>query len=1297
MRTGNGCMVDTTMDIVLQARPLVGFSFPNDNCSGDLVPSSLNVVRGDTFLWEEISGIDGLTIDDPTDLNTTFAVDNDTDDSIDYQIRLIAVGANNCADTLVQTITVHPQPEMVISGDTDPTCNNQQITLSSLGSDANTGGEFQSIAWFVNGQLASEETTLTTTLLNDGIIDSTYRIVLVGTNTTNCVDSATTSIIVHPDARAELSATQAQACVPFRIDGDIISLTEFPQANSDNYSWEIDSAGTVVATATGINPPTYIIDEPGLSITYRLTAMSNNGCASDIDTFTFNSFLASVADFTPSSQEVCEGEEIIFTNNSVNATTFSWDFGDGFSSIEESPTHRYNNDSFITDTVYTVQLVTETINGCTDSTTQLIRVNPLPEASFTALGICAGELLTVTNNSIGQGTLTYLWSVDDPTQVDISDTSSSEPTFSFPDGQAGDRQFEITLRVTSGEQCVATSRSTVAISSRPTALIGTEPIQCIETAAVFQNLSSNASILAQDSVFIWNYGDGNRDTLNTNETVEHTYETTGIYQVTLTVITTGGCQDVNETEISIIAVPQPQISFTQNPETGCSPVNATFSSEESIVFDAGETYFWDFGNNETSRERNPDVVTFFQNNDRDTTYQVTLTITNQCGSRTANESILVRPVPTARFSTVPFDTGCDDVSITFLNESIGIPDLFIWDFGDGTVDTTDSREPFEYIYQNDSDQDTVFSITLTAINECGRNTTTGEITIIPFNDNAAIDLTLDTNLACVGSEVTAFARGIGGTQGRIINWTFDRQPIGNELEVVFTPTTPGIFDLILEVEVLPCGGFLRDTVPLRVEAGPSIDFEVSNDQPCVGETVEIQNLSEALNPMTVWDFGDGSVPEVAIVPMPHQYQETGIFTITMSLEGANGCTSMETLDISVLPTPQADFTMQDLYCDGDQVFLNNISDGGQSFQWTVEETRDTLETRDFNRQLPAPGLYTITLTAFGNPDLTGCSTSKRMPIRVNPNPVTDFELSQTSVCINTEIEFINNSVDGTDFLWSLWDEQGMNQISILRDTKDRETFLESVSIGGMFIVQLEVANAAGCTQVGRKELEVIDMEVEIDFERNPFCSGVDFRFQNNGRYSDSSRVDFTWRIDTTVVSNEFEPFSIPISKENRGNSIFFDAFLTAQDGGCLLSDSIKNIEVKPFLGCDYEVPEAFFLSKETDAFFDIDDNWLIKINPYDTAEYANISLKIYNENSGQLVYVMDFQRVDGIGTPMIQLKGGGNVADNNRFWYQNMFWDGSNLDGGKVTIGRYYYLLEVNCCRAEESQVETGFIQVIER
>lgn len=75
-----------------------------------------------------------------------------------------------------------------------------------------------------------------------------------------------------------------------------------------------------------------------------------------------------VASFSLSKTIAEIGEEIVFTNNSQDATTFQWNFGDGNTSAIESPVHSYQNEGR-----YTVSL-TATGEGGNNTATNDIEI-----------------------------------------------------------------------------------------------------------------------------------------------------------------------------------------------------------------------------------------------------------------------------------------------------------------------------------------------------------------------------------------------------------------------------------------------------------------------------------------------------------------------------------------------------------------------------------------------------------------------------------------------------------------------------------------------------------------------------------------------------------------------------------------------------------------------------------------------------------------------------------------------------------------------------------------------------------
>ncbi|MEO0725975.1 MAG: PKD domain-containing protein [Bacteroidota bacterium] len=99
------------------------------------------------------------------------------------------------------------------------------------------------------------------------------------------------------------------------------------------------------------------------------------------------------ADFVAS----IDGGEVEFTNESINATNYEWDFGDGATSTEASPTHLF------TDGMYQVQLIAQ--NSCSvDSFTVQVVIMTVGTVELAELGlrilpnpVTSGRLQIVSN------------------------------------------------------------------------------------------------------------------------------------------------------------------------------------------------------------------------------------------------------------------------------------------------------------------------------------------------------------------------------------------------------------------------------------------------------------------------------------------------------------------------------------------------------------------------------------------------------------------------------------------------------------------------------------------------------------------------------------------------------------------------------------------------------------------------------------------------------------------------------------------------------------------------------------
>src|SRR4029078_1565765 len=115
-----------------------------------------------------------------------------------------------------------------------------------------------------------------------------------------------------------------------------------------------------------------------------------------------------------SNSSVCEGDPMSFTDASTIAsgsiTGWSWNFGDGGSSLVQNPTHNYSSAG-----TYNVTLTAASADGCTASMTNSVTVNSLPVAEFSNTDICLGSPTSYTDlSTISSGNIvSYNWDFGD--------------------------------------------------------------------------------------------------------------------------------------------------------------------------------------------------------------------------------------------------------------------------------------------------------------------------------------------------------------------------------------------------------------------------------------------------------------------------------------------------------------------------------------------------------------------------------------------------------------------------------------------------------------------------------------------------------------------------------------------------------------------------------------------------------------------------------------------------------------------------------------------------------------------
>ncbi len=215
---------------------------------------------------------------------------------------------------------------------------------------------------------------------NDYNIDGFYDIQLI-TNNGCGSDTFVQTIIINPDnvlPFPDFSADLQSGCGPLTV--------QFMDESSENTTgWWWQFQGGTPANSNEQNPE--VVFENTGSYFVKLIASTNVG-----DRTKFKEHFIQVTDAPPQAlYTVGDSELTIFLfNNSINASSYLWLFGDGNSSTEEGPTHTYANAG-----IYEVSLIA--INNC-GSDTLNYTVNNLPTNTSVTEDIYHWEVFPNPNN-----------------------------------------------------------------------------------------------------------------------------------------------------------------------------------------------------------------------------------------------------------------------------------------------------------------------------------------------------------------------------------------------------------------------------------------------------------------------------------------------------------------------------------------------------------------------------------------------------------------------------------------------------------------------------------------------------------------------------------------------------------------------------------------------------------------------------------------------------------------------------------------------------------------------------------
>jgi PKD repeat protein len=394
------------------------------------------------------------------------------------------------------------------------------------------------------------------------------------------------------------------------------------------YEWDFESDGVIDETG---GRPNRVFDLWGtFTVTLRVTDSIGETSTDTLTVTVLNREPTASFNHTPLEPTVFQ--TIQFRDNSTdpdgNVTAWAWDFGDGTTSTQENPTHRYFERGR-----YTVTLTTTDNDGGTNASTRVITTrNVEPTASFRAPSTAnVGDGIRFVDESTDPegGPLTYLWDFGDG-----SISSARNPIHEYDSPEA----VLVTLLITDDEGATHTATMNIVIfpAIRPIANFSYEPKggTINDTVTFFdESRDEDGSILSWE----WDFGDGET---SRRKDPTHRFEDKGIHRVTLTVEDDDGNKDTVTNSVTIANLP-PIAEFTASVASAQIDDEIRFidASTDPEAHQLG--YSWDFGDGSSSDDPNPS-----HHYDEAGSYTVVLTITDDEGKTdTSSASVRIEGVP----------------------------------------------------------------------------------------------------------------------------------------------------------------------------------------------------------------------------------------------------------------------------------------------------------------------------------------------------------------------------------------------------------------------------------------------------------------------------------------------------------------------------------------------------------------------------------------------------------------------------------------------------------------------------
>ena len=891
-----------------------------------------------------------------------------------------ATDLNGCQSTASVVLMVHPLPVVKING-RNTFCHGGNTTITATGANTyewSSGEVSQSIVVSYTGSYtvtgtnqygcsATKSIVVSQSAVNASISGNLFfchgqntMLTVNGdaANTYHWFDgSSTNTINVNTAGQYSVTVTNADGCqntltatvseyntTAPEISGNLTicenQTTTLRASGGNSYLWDNGSTQAMITVnVTG---------------TYSVTSTNSYGCTATSSATVLVNPIPTVDILSMNS--VCKNDNVTLIAVS-SAGTYNWNSGQNTAAITVSPA---------VSSTYTVLVTDE--NGCTNTASKEITVNPLPQLYVSGpTSICQGD----TARLDATGGVSYSWSSG---QYDASITVTSPGTY--------------TVTATSAEGCVATAYVNLTVNPLPVAsvtehvefcrgqqaqLVADAPSGCTYTwstgshqgtayvtepgqyqvtvtnpnqcSQVYQSvvvvhelpvisIAGESSICQGQSAtltatgatsYSWNTGDASSE-ISASPLSNTTYSVTG---------TDGnGCSSSIQKVVTVEALPSVQVLGERVLCQGQSTV---------LTATGGTTYQWSTGSAFQSITVSPNIST---------TYTVTAYSASGCAAVSA-AAVTVNVLPSIVFNGNT--SVCQGQSTTIV---VTGGNTYVWNTG-ATTNSISVSEPG------------VYKVNVTNSLNCMRS---DSVSVVVW-ENPTVHVA-GANLLCQGATATLTASGAE-------TYLWNTGEAGASILVMPEQTTTYN---VTGYDANGCSATVSKVV--NVEALPQV-YISGVLAICHGDSTTLTS-SDAYS--YVWSTGS---TENSIT-----VSNQGAYTVTVTSE--NGCQAMASASVVDRPLPVFDLSGNSFLCENTTEVLTVT--GNNEYLWSTGETTSQIT-------ISTGGVYTVTATNSYN-----CSLSSGVNVMMLPAP--ELSIAGVSSLCQGETATLVASTNATQFQWS---------------------------------------------------------------------------------------------------------------------------------------------------------------------------------------------------------------------------------------------------------------------------------------